>query len=119
MLKFIAKRILSFKYAINGFLWALKTQGNLQFHLFALIAVVISGIFFRISNTEWLVVIICIGMVVASEIINSSIEELVNFISPERNQKAGLIKDLAAAAVLVTAVIAAVCGLIIFIPKLV
>ena len=58
-------------------------------------------------------------MVVASEIINSSIEELVNFISPERNQKAGLIKDLAAAAVLVTAVIAAVCGLIIFIPKLV
>ena len=75
--------------------------------------------FFRISNTEWLVVIICIGMVVASEIINSSIEELVNFISPERNQKAGLIKDLAAAAVLVTAVIAAVCGLIIFIPKLV
>jgi diacylglycerol kinase len=119
MIRFLAKRIGSFKYAINGLLWAVKSQGNLQFHLFALIAVLLSGVYFKISTNEWLVVLVCVGMVISAEIFNSAIEEMVNFISPNFHQKAGLIKDLAAAAVLITALIAAICGIIIFIPKLV
>lgn len=114
MISFIVKRLKSFKYAFNGLLWALKTQGNLQFHFIAIVFVIAFGAYFNLSINEWLVVAVCIGMVVSAEIFNSAIEEIVNFISPNHHQKAGLIKDLAAAAVLVTAIIAAICGLVIF-----
>ena len=72
----------------------------------------------KISLIEWALIIICIGLVFSAEAFNSAVERLVDLISPEQNHLAGVIKDLAAGAVLITAVAAFAVGIIIFIPKL-
>jgi len=77
------------------------------------------GFILHISSLEWLIIVLVIAGVFASEFFNSAIESLVDLCSPEFNEKAGRIKDIAAGAVLVTALGALVAGLIIFIPKLV
>ncbi len=115
----IKRRILSFKYAFNGLLYILKTQTNMQIHLVAMIIVVVAGFYFHISTEEWLFLALTIALVLISEIVNTAIEEIVNFISPEFNKKAGLIKDLGAAFVLLAALFAIFVGSIIFIPKII
>ncbi len=114
----IKKRLLSFYYAFNGIKNAFYTQHNIWIHLFATIFVIASAFIFKISTTEWLIIILCISIVFAAEIFNSAIELLTDMVSPEINQKAGKVKDMAAAAVLITAAGAFVSGLIIFIPKI-
>lgn len=65
-----------------------------------------------------MIILLCIGMVMSLEIINTSIEHLVNIVNPDFNEKAGKVKDLAAAAVLVASMIAAITGLLVFLPHL-
>ena len=77
-----------------------------------------AGIFFGITKAEWLAVIICIGMVITAEPFNSAIERLVDMVSPQWQSIAGEVKDIAAGAVLVTAIAAAIVGLIVFVPYL-
>jgi diacylglycerol kinase (ATP) len=114
----IKKRLLSFRFAAKGILWMFKTQHNSRIHLVATILVIISGFVFRVSSGEWCILILAIGLVLAAEAINSSIESLVDLINPGFNDKAGKIKDLAAGGVLIAAIAAALAGLLIFIPKL-
>ncbi|MBC7653927.1 MAG: diacylglycerol kinase family protein, partial [Oligoflexus sp.] len=71
-----------------------------------------------ISAIEWLAVILVIGLVFITEIINTSIENIADFISPERHPKIKVIKDLAAAAVILSAIVSVIIGLLIFLPKL-
>jgi len=118
LILFIKKRADSFKYAFKGLYWLIKTQGNFQFHIFALCCVTVAGLYFNLTVYEWLAIIICYGLVLMAEGFNSSIEEVINFISPEFNTKAGLIKDVAAAAVLLAAIAAAAVGALIFLPKI-
>jgi len=113
----IKKRRHSFIYAFKGIIYAIKTQHNLWIHLTASVLVVVFGFYFQISIYEWIAVILCIGSVITSEIFNSAIEALTDLVSPDYNEKAGLVKDLAAGAVLISAIISAIIGLIIFIPK--
>lgn len=113
----IKRRLKSFKYAFQGLYYVISTQTNMQIHLVAMIIVVVAGFYFKIDATEWLFLILSIALVLVSEIVNTSIEEIVNFISPEYNKKAGLIKDLGAAFVLLAAIFAIVVGIIIFFPK--
>ena len=108
----------TFKYALRGIAKAFATQRNMRIHGVVLALVVIAGIYFRLSNLEWIAIILCSGIVLATEIVNTAIEEIVNFISPEKNEKAGLIKDLSAGAVLVAALTAVIVGLIIFLPRI-
>ena len=84
----------------------------------ALLAV-IAGIIFNIQRSEWIVIVICIGMVIAAEAFNTAIERLVNLVSPEWHPIAGEVKDIAAGAVLICAIAAAIVGLIIFIPYII
>ncbi len=114
----IKKRLKSFKYAFNGLMILVKEEHNARIHLFATICVVIAGFFLEISKIEWFAVIFAIGFVIALEIINSSIENIADFVSPEKHKRIKKIKDLSAAAVLVSAITAFVIGLLIFIPKL-
>lgn len=107
----------TFKYALRGIAKAFATQRNMQIHGVAFILVVVLGFYFQIDKMEWVAIVLCSGMVFSAEIINTSIEEIVNFISPEKNPKAGLIKDLAAGAVLITAIAAIVVASIIFVPN--
>ncbi len=111
-------RIKGFKYAFNGIKFTLFTQHNFLIHLFCAVAAIAMGYYFNINKNEWLAIIIVIGLVLAAEVFNTAIEEIVNMISPQRNKKAGIIKDLAAGAVLILAITALIIGLIIFIPKI-
>jgi len=111
-------RLLSFKYAFKGTAYFLKTQPNGRIHLVLAVIVVVLGIITAISVTEWIMLIFAIGLVISMELLNTSIESLTDLLSPEIHPKAGLVKDLAAAAVLVSAIAAAIIGSIIFIPKI-
>ncbi|HMP99712.1 MAG TPA: diacylglycerol kinase family protein [Cyclobacteriaceae bacterium] len=112
------KFIMSFKYAFQGLMHVFKTQRNMQVHVFIAILVALAAYAFSITTTEWLVVILFYALVLAAEVINTAIEKLVDLVHPEINPEAGKIKDIAAAAVLLTAIMAIIAGLIIFIPYL-
>jgi diacylglycerol kinase len=73
----------------------------------------------EISRTDWLAVVLAIGLVLVAEATNTALEELVNFVSPEYHKQAGIVKDVAAGAVLLAAIIALVVGLLVFIPPIV
>ncbi|WP_321480677.1 diacylglycerol kinase family protein [uncultured Bacteroides sp.] len=110
------KFLRSFSYATKGIISLLKTERNARIHCAAIILVTIAGFYFRISQVEWISIILCFGMVLAAEAFNTAIEKLVNLVSPEKNPYAGNIKDLAAGGVLICAIAAAIIGLMIFGP---
>ena len=112
------KFLKSFTYAFKGLAFAFKTQLNFKVHCFVAVAVILLGLYVDIDKTEWVWIALAIAMVLVVELINTAIEVLVDLISPQRQIKAGIIKDVAAAAVLVTAGLALTIGLFIFIPKL-
>lgn len=112
------KQLRSFGYAWKGIRSCIGKEQNLSFHLLATPTVVAAGYLAGITRTEWMLVILCIGLVIAAELFNSAIEQLVNLVSPQRHPLAGRVKDIAAGAVLVCAATAAIIGLIIFIPYL-
>jgi undecaprenol kinase/diacylglycerol kinase (ATP) len=107
-------RLKSFRYAFNGLILGFKTQHNFRIHVIAFILVILAGIFFRISLHDWCLVLIVSALVICCELINSAIEMLVNQVSPDYNEKAGMIKDLSAAAVLLSAIFAAIIGIFVF-----
>lgn len=113
------KFIRGFGYAFKGVSYAVKTQLNFRVHLVCAVIVVGLGYFLRISTAEWLWIILAIGLVLVAEAFNTALELLVDFVSPEYNEKAGHIKDMCAAAVLITAATSLVIGIIIFLPKVV
>lgn len=108
----------SFRFAYRGLVVAFHDHYHMRVHGIITLMVVATGILIGLSPLEWIAVLLCTGMVIAAEIINSAIEELVNMVSPEFNSSAGRIKDMAAGAVLFASIMAAVAGLIIFIPKI-
>nr|WP_321486590.1 diacylglycerol kinase family protein [uncultured Draconibacterium sp.] len=111
---FIAKRLHSFKYALNG-LWHLwKTEINFRIHILASITVTALGWLVEITRTKWLIIIICVGIVLGAEAFNSAIERICDLVSPEKNIQIKIIKDISAAAVLIVSVMAAIIGLFIF-----
>jgi len=112
------KFIKGFVYALNGIWHASITQLNFRVQLVCAIVAVYAGYALHISNDEWLWIIFCIGMVLVTELLNTAIEFLTDLVSPEYNKKAGLVKDMAAGAVLITAITALTIGLLIFVPKL-
>ena len=110
------KRLLSFKYAFNGIVYLYKTQPNLWIHTVVMVIAICLNIFLKISLTEWAVILIVMAMVLVSEIFNTAIELIVDFISPKFNKKAGIIKDIAAGGVLLTVFLAVILGFIVYIP---
>ena len=109
----------SFRYAFEGIIYTLKYEQNMLIHVLATIAVIGLGLIVKLSIVEWLFCILFIGIVIATELINSSIEAVVDLISPEKNSLAKVAKDTASGAVLVFALTSLIGGLIIFIPKII
>ena len=107
----------SFKYAYEGLKYAFKYEQNILVHFLATILVIIAGIFFKISMTEWLVLTLIIGLVIATELMNTSIEATIDLVTKEVHPLAKVAKDTAAAAVLIFGITALIIGLIIFVPK--
>ena len=113
------KLINSFKYAIEGIISSFKTERNMKIHVLAMIIVIALGLFFKLNKVEWCFIIIAIASFISAELFNTAIETVVDMVSPERNPKAKLAKDIAAGAVLVVAIGAAIIGFIIFGPQII
>lgn len=113
------KRLRSFRYAFNGICLLITKEHNAWIHCFAAVCVVTAGFLLEISKMEWIACVIVIGAVLAAEAVNSAVEALADFVSPEYNEAIKRTKDLAAGAVLLMAIAAAVVGGIIFFPKLI
>lgn len=107
----------SFRYAFCGLYEAYKGEQNLKLHTAIAVLVIIFGFVFQISYIEWLVCFILIGLVFMAEIFNTAIEYVVDLASPDIHPLAKLAKDTASAGVLMMAIISALIGLIIFVPK--
>lgn len=114
----LKKRLNSFRYAGAGIAALFRSEPNAKIHLVLTIASVAAGFFFHLTTTEWCVIILAISLVLSAEAFNTAIEQLTDLVSPDFHPLAGKVKDLAAGAVLITAIGAAVTGLIVFLPKL-
>ncbi len=112
------KLINSFKYAFEGFFTSFKAERNMKIHITIMFLVILMGIIFKISALEWIICVFCFAMVIAGELFNTSIENVVDMVMPYKNEKAKIAKDISAGAVLILAIGSAIIGLIIFIPKI-
>jgi len=110
----IKARLKSFRYAINGLALVWKSQHNFRIHLAVFSLVLLAGFLCRITLTEWCLVLLVSALVMGLEIINSAVEMLVDLVSPDFHEKAGKIKDLCAAAVLLASVTAFITGVLVF-----
>jgi diacylglycerol kinase (ATP) len=114
----IRKRIRSFYFAFRGIWFFFHSQHNAWIHAAAASVVVALGCMFRLSATEWCLIVLAIGWVWMAEMFNTALELLTDRISPEFHPLAEKTKDVAAGAVLVSAIGAAIMGLIVFLPKI-
>ncbi len=111
--------IKSFGYAIEGIKTAFKKEPNLQIHLIiGGLVLALAGIL-RFSIFEWIVLLFTVTLVIVLELINTSIESIVNLVSPEIKPQAKVAKDVAAAAVLVTAIMSIIIGVLLFLPNII
>lgn len=108
----------NFRYAFRGVWILFRDERNAWIHAVAALLVIVVGACLGLSYTEWLVVIVLIAAVIAAEAFNSALERLCDRVSTEHHPLIGEAKDLAAGAVLITAIGAAVAGLLIFTPKI-
>ncbi len=115
---FFARRVASFGHAFRGLAFAIRSETHVRIHLVAASAVIAAGFYFELSANEWCSIALAIGLVIASEILNTAIERLVDIVRPEHDVAAGRVKDVASSAVLVAALAAAVVGVLVFGPRL-
>ena len=108
----------SFGYAFAGIFAVVTKERNMKIHCMAVVCVVIAGVVFHIRPIEWCICLTLFGLVMALETVNTAVEAVVDLVTEERRPLAKLAKDAAAGAVLIAAIMAAIAGMIIFIPKL-
>ena len=106
-----------FIYAAQGLAESIRTQFNIRFHFGATIAAILLSFYFDLTMIEWCFIILAIAIVWIAELLNTALEYLTDFVSPEYNDLAGKVKDIAASSALIAAIASAAIGLIIFIPK--
>ncbi len=113
-MQFFLTRIKSFKYAFQGIFLLLKSQPNAWFHALASVVVISLGVYLKITRAEWCWLVLTMIFVWMAEAFNSAIEFLSDAITQENHPLIGKAKDLAAGAVLITAIGAVVMGILIF-----
>lgn len=106
----------SFRYAFRGIGLYFTSGKNVNIHLAATVAVVAMGLYFHIHTHDWLVLLVFITIVHVTEALNTALESLVDLVSPQQHPLAGKVKDMAAGAVLISAIAAVIAGAIIFFP---
>ncbi|TJY33474.1 diacylglycerol kinase [Pontimicrobium aquaticum] len=117
-MSFISKRIKSIGYAAKGAYLLISTEASIKVQLAIVVIITIVGLYFEISSIEWIMQTLAIGLVMSAEGINTAIEAIADFIHPERHEKIGFIKDIAAGAVFIASIVAVTVGLIIYLPKI-
>jgi diacylglycerol kinase len=114
----IRNRIKSFSFAFQGLKTFFQTQHNAWIHVLATIIVIISGNIVGLSSSEWLWISLAIALVFITEMLNTAIEFLTDLVSPDYHPLAKKSKDVAAGAVLVSAIFAVVIGIFVFLPRI-
>src|ERR1044072_1799616 len=112
----VSKRFKSFSYALNGLRLSFIYEHNMRIHVFAAILTCITGFYFKLTREEWTAIVFAIGFVFCSELFNSVIESLADFVSPNIHPEIGRIKDISAGAVLIAVITAVIIGLLVFVP---
>ena len=105
----------SFRYALEGFLTAVTTERNINVQICVGVAALIAGTVLRLDALSWILVILCIGLVLFAELVNTSIEAIVDLATQELHPLAKRAKDVAAASVFVLSLTSAVVGIIVFV----
>ncbi len=108
------KFLIGFQYALRGVALAFISDRNIRVHVVIAFLTIAGSFYYNITSTEWCIVILCIGLVITTELVNTSIEDLVDLVTTEWKPLAGKVKDIAAGAVLVASIAALIIGLIIF-----
>ncbi len=114
----LRKRANSFRYAWQGIVALVRDEHNARIHLVAAIAASALGFIVKLTPLEWVAIIGCIGIVIATEAMTSAVEAVCDKVSPEKHELIKKAKDCGAAAVLIVSITAAIIGSIIFIPHL-
>jgi diacylglycerol kinase len=115
----LRERVRSFANAFSGIGSMVKTEYNFRIHIVILLLVVLSGFLLRISSAEWIMIVIVSGIVLSAECFNTAIEYLSDIVSPGYSEKIKIVKDVAAAGVLLSAISAIITGLLIFVPRII
>ncbi len=115
----LADRLRSFRYAYNGIKGLIADEHNFRIHLAALLLIIAAGILVGITTSDWLAIIFVSALVLVSESFNSSIESISDAVNPDLDERLRKAKDIAAAAVLISALAAIITGLMVFIPHLI
>ncbi len=106
--------VASIRHAVAGIMQGLRTQRNLRIHLLAALGTLAAGWWRKLDRYEWLAIVLAIGMVWTSELLNSAVEALADQVCSSYNERIKVVKDLAAGAVLCAAMAAAVVGIMVF-----
>jgi len=112
------KLVKSFSFAWQGLKYCFLTQQNFRIHLIALLMVIMLGGILKINHIEWLIIIGCAMLVLSMELLNTAIEKVCDLITKDIHPVIKVIKDIAAASVLIAAIGSFLSGLIIFLPKI-
>ncbi|MDO4554105.1 MAG: diacylglycerol kinase family protein [Lachnospiraceae bacterium] len=107
------------KHALDGIRAGLVNEPNMMIHFCAAVVVIVFGLTIKLTILEWSICLILCGLVIALELMNTAVEAVVDLVTKDFDKQAKLAKDTAAGAVLVAAIVAAVVGGLIFVPKII
>ncbi|WP_228851282.1 diacylglycerol kinase [Aegicerativicinus sediminis] len=114
----LINRLKSVKYAFKGAVILIWTESSVQIQFVIAILMTIAGFYFQISTMEWIAQILCIGLIMSIEGLNTAVEKISDFVHPDYHKLIGRIKDVSAGAVFFAAITAIVIGSIIYFPKI-
>ena len=115
---FVRGRIRSLKFAFKGAWLLLTTEDSIKAQVIMAIIITVLGCFFNISNIEWMLQFLVIGMVLVAESLNTAVEKIADFVHPDYHEKIGFIKDIAAGAPTFAGIISLILAGFIYIPKI-
>lgn len=113
---YLGRRVKGGGYAIKGAWLLLKSEHSIQVQAVIALLMTFMGFYFEITNTEWMLQILAIGLVMGLEGLNTAVEEIADFVHPDLHHKIGLIKDFSAGAVFFGAIAAVIVGCLIYYP---
>lgn len=115
---FLVNRIKSVGFALRGALLLIRTEASIKIQIFIAIVMTSAGFYFEISNTEWILQIFAIAMVLGVEGMNTAVEKISDYVQPDFDTKIGFIKDISAGAVMLVSIASSIIGCIIYFPKI-
>lgn len=115
---FLVNRVKSVGFALRGAILLIKTEASIKIQIFITLVVTAAGFYFEISNTEWILQIFAIALVLGIEGMNTAIEKISDYVQPEFDKKIGFIKDISAGAVMLVSIASSIIGCIIYLPKI-